>query len=54
MTEQNAAPQTAPPREPRKSGWLWKFTALMLGAPPLAVYGAEEEIEAERAARSAD
>lgn len=41
------------PREAPKSGWLWKFTALILGAPPIAVYGAEEEVEQERAERRA-
>ena len=37
-----------------KSGWWWKLTALLLGAPPIAVYGAEDEVEQERAARAKD
>ncbi len=35
--------------EPPRSGWWWKFTALMLGAPPVAVWAAEDEVEEERA-----
>ena len=37
-----------------KSSWWWKITALLLGAPPIAVYGVEEEVEQERAARAKD
>ncbi|MBW9093492.1 hypothetical protein JNB62_07350 [Microbacterium jejuense] len=48
MDEQKSAPQEAP-----RSGWLWKFVALISGAPPIAVYGAEEEVEQERADRRA-
>ena len=54
MRDQQPAPQTTQPAKAQKSGWLWKTTALLLGAPPIAVYGAEEEVEAERAARRAD
>ncbi|MDR7186612.1 MULTISPECIES: hypothetical protein [Microbacterium] len=43
-----AAPSTP------KNGWWWKFTALFMGAPPIAVYGAEDEVEQERAARAND
>jgi len=48
MEEQKGTPQDAP-----GSGWLWKFVALIFGAPPIAVYGAEEEVEQERAERRA-
>jgi hypothetical protein len=37
-----------------RSGWWWKFTALFMGAPPIAVWGAEEEVEQERASKSKD
>jgi len=37
-----------------KSGWWWKFTALLMGVPPIAVYGAEDEVERERAADATD
>lgn len=33
----------------RRDGWWWKFTALVLGAPPVAVWAAEDEVEQERA-----
>ena len=45
----NAGGQGAP-----KNGWWWKFTALITGVPPIAVYGAEEEVEQERAANAND
>jgi len=54
MSNQNPAPDGTPSEGVQKSGSWWKFVALILGAPPLAVYGAEEEVEAERAARRAD
>jgi len=54
MADQKPAPRSAPPQEPRKSGWWWKFTALFMGVPPIAVYGAEDEVEAEREARRAE
>ncbi|MFC8681687.1 hypothetical protein ACFT30_09205 [Microbacterium ureisolvens] len=38
----------------QKSGWWWRFTALLFGAPPIAVYGAEEDVERERAARAGE
>ncbi|WP_203581304.1 hypothetical protein [Microbacterium hibisci] len=38
----------------QKSGWWWKLTALLSGAPPIAVYGAEEDVERERAERAAE
>jgi hypothetical protein len=47
--EQSAREQKVP-----KSGWWWKLTALLLGAPPIAVYGAEDDVEQERAARAKD
>jgi hypothetical protein len=37
-----------------KGGWWWKFTALFMGVPPVAVWGAEEEVEQERAAKAKD
>lgn len=37
-------------QKPARSGWWWKFTALFLGAPPVAVWAAEDEVEQERAA----
>jgi len=46
MDDQKANPQDTP-----KSGWWWKFTALFLGAPPIAVWGGEEEVEQERQER---
>ncbi|MGN6218219.1 MAG: hypothetical protein ACTHNQ_01845 [Microbacterium sp.] len=52
MDQQNANPQDEEPQAAPKSGWLWKFVALILGAPPLAVYGAEEEVEQERQANA--
>jgi len=35
-----------------KNGWWWRFTALFMGVPPIAVHGAEEEVEQERAANA--
>jgi hypothetical protein len=46
MDEQKADSPDTP-----RSGWWWKFVALFLGVPPVAVWGAEEEVEEERAAR---
>ena len=37
-----------------KNTWGWKFPALFMGAPPIAVYGAESDVEQERAARAKD
>ena len=45
----NAGDQTTP-----RNGWWWRFTALLLGVPPIAVYGAEDEVDQERAARAED
>jgi hypothetical protein len=50
----SADAQSAREQKEPKSGWWWKITALLLGAPPIAVYGAEEEVEQERAARAKD
>jgi len=45
--------QQAKPQEATKRGSWWQFVALLLGAPPIAVWGAEDEVEEERAARRA-
>ncbi|WP_341998261.1 hypothetical protein MRBLWH7_000171 [Microbacterium sp. LWH7-1.2] len=54
MGENSTGPQGERDQRAPKSGWWWKFTALLLGAPPIAVYGAEDEVEQERAARAKD
>jgi hypothetical protein len=33
-----------------KNGWWWRLVALFAGVPPVAVYGAEDEVDAERSA----
>ena len=48
-----ALPRAQEQKQPKNS-WWWKITALLLGAPPIAVYGAEDEVEQERAARAKD
>ncbi|MDQ7879910.1 hypothetical protein Q9R08_18110 [Microbacterium sp. QXD-8] len=50
----SAGTQSARVQNEPKSGWWWKLTALLLGAPPIAVYGAEDEVEQERAERAKD
>ncbi len=45
---------TAEEQKQPRNGWWWKFTALFLGSPPVAVWAAEDEVEAERAARAAE
>ena len=54
MSEKSTTRQSDRDQPATKSGWWWKLTALLLGAPPIAVYGAEDEIEEERAARAKD
>ncbi|MDR7111616.1 hypothetical protein J2X03_001480 [Microbacterium trichothecenolyticum] len=54
MNEHSTDRQGDAARSTPKSGWWWKITALFLGAPPIAVYGAEDEVEQERAARAKD
>ena len=54
MTESSTGRQSQPDPATPKSGWWWKFTALLLGAPPIAVYGAQDEVEQERAERAKD
>ena len=48
MSESDTDRRTTAGTGRQKSGWWWRFTALFLGVPPLAVYGAEEDIDRER------
>ena len=52
MGEKSTEDRGANARAAPRSGWWWKFTALFMGAPPIAVWGAEEEVEQERAAKA--
>jgi len=54
MSEKSRNARRAHDRDAPKSGWWWKLTALFLGVPPIAVYGAEDEVEQERAASAKD
>jgi hypothetical protein len=54
MGEKSTEDRGADGRAAPRSGWWWKFTALFMGAPPIAVWGAEEEVEQERAAKAKD
>jgi len=54
MSEKRADGRSAGDGQPAKSGWWWRLTALLLGAPPIAVYGAEDEVEQERRANVRD
>ena len=40
--------QQAPLQDAQRRGSWWQFVALLLGAPPIAVWGGEEEVEQER------
>jgi hypothetical protein len=54
MGEKNTEERGASGSEAPRSGWWWKLTALFMGVPPVAVWGAEEEVEQERASKPKD